>query len=106
MSGSAKDAKGLRSTPRPSRDFFVYRVHKDDGEKQLQDYLIGKKVEVVSLLKISHNNAKFNSFHLVISKNHAPTVLDSNFWPSGINIRKWNVRREIDSAEENQERQK
>ena len=98
VSGSAKNAKGLRSTPRPNRDFFVYRVHKDDGEKQLHEYLTGKNIEVVNLEKISHEDAKFNSFHLSISIDYAATVLDSNFWPSGINIRKWTTRKETDET--------
>lgn len=98
VSGSAKNATGLRSTPRPNHDFFVYRVHKDDGVKQLHEYLTGKNIEVVNLQKISHEDTKFNSFHLSISIDHTANVLDSNVWPSGINIRKWTTRKETDET--------
>ena len=87
--GQAAGTGDLRAAPLPDRDFFVYRVHRDDGEKTMKDYIMKKNVNVRELEKTSHDDAKFNSFKLVVSKDDAEKVADPQFWPLGIHVRRW-----------------
>ena len=87
--GRGEDTNGLRATPMPSRDIFIYRVHKDDGVDVMVDYIRKKGVSVRDITKMSHDAAKFNSFRIVVSSNDADKVLHAQFWPKGIYIRRW-----------------
>ncbi len=60
--GLADDDNGLHATPMPNQDFFVYRVHKDDGVDVMSEYLRRKNVVVHEIIKKSHESSKFNSF--------------------------------------------
>ena len=87
--GESDNAEGLRAAPLPGRDFFVYRVHKDDGDTELSEYIKKKGVDVRALTKTNHHEAKFNSFKLAVSMEDAAKVTDPQFWPRGIHIRRW-----------------
>lgn len=95
--GQSNDSQGLRATPTPDREFFVYRVHKDDGEDELKQYITSKDVDVRQLIKTSHDESKFNSFRLVVSQDDMEKVMDPAMWPRGVCIRRW--RRSQDAEE-------
>jgi hypothetical protein len=100
--GQSNDATGLRATPMPSRDFFIYRVHKDDGAKELTDYLSKNGVTVRVLNIKSHDEAKYNSFKLSVSTDDAVKVNDPQFWPSGIYVRRWHDDRQRNNPQDEQ----
>lgn len=78
----------------PSRHFFVYRVHRDDGVCELTNYIMQKGITIRELTKTSHTESKFNSFKLIVSKDDADKVNDSQFWPQGIYIRRWHEEKQ------------
>ena len=86
------DNGGLRKSPPPTWHYFVYKVHQDDGVDEVREYVEKQNVAVADLVKTSHNEAKYNSFKLSVSKDFADTILNPDFWPKGIYIRRWHER--------------
>ena len=58
---------GIRGRELPVRDFFISRVHKDDGVEQLRNFLTSKGIETRDVVLSSIDDAKFNSFKLSVS---------------------------------------
>ncbi len=50
----------------PNQDFFVYRVHKDDGVDVMSEYLGKTDVVVCEISKKNHESSKFNSFKVAV----------------------------------------
>lgn len=80
---------GLRSAPMPNRDFFVYRVHKDDGVEKIRAFLNRKKLNLKNIELTSHESAKFNSFKVTVDPKDVDTITNAQFWEKGICIRRW-----------------
>ena len=53
-----------------------------------------KGITIRELTKTSHTESKFNSFKLIVSKDDADKVNDSQFWPQGIYIRRWHEEKQ------------
>ena len=79
----------LRGGELPVRDFFVSRVHKDDGVEQMRNFLQGKDIEVRDVVLKSANDAKFNSFKLSVSVDDADKVMDPILWGRGVRVTRW-----------------
>ncbi len=79
----------LRVAPAPSRDFFIWRVHKDIGVEEMDQYIKDKGVHCRELVKTSHDDSVNGSYKLTVAFSDAEKVIDSSFWPSGIWVRKW-----------------
>ena len=73
----------------PSRYLVIERVSNVTTEIDLKDHINSKGVCVRSLSLMSHIDAKHQTFKLEISKNYIRKVYNPNFWPSGINIRRY-----------------
>ena len=69
--GQASSSGGLRGGELPVRDFFISRVHKDDGVQQLRDFLQTNDIAVRDVVLRSYADAKFNSFKLSVSADDA-----------------------------------
>ena len=96
--GQSGQENGLRSTPAPSRDFFVYRVHKEDTTDVMKSFLQSKNVTVRDITLKSHSESKFNSYKLSVAVSDIDTVTNPEFWPSGICIRRWKGEQRRDDA--------
>jgi hypothetical protein len=83
---------GLRAGPLPSRDFFVSRVHKDDGIDKIRTFLHSRKVNLRDIRLTSHPNAVCNSFKITVTLTDAEVISKPDFWETGIRIRKWQER--------------
>ena len=86
-------AAGLRAAPVPSRDFFVYQVHRDDDVPQLSSYISKQGISVRDIVKKNHDDSKFNSFKVSVPVHDADKIMSADFWPSGIYIRQWREAR-------------
>ena len=75
--GKSRVQFGLRVTPLPDYDLFVYRVPKENTLEKLKDFIISRNVSVKDIERTSHNESKCNYFKL-----------DPLFWPQGICLRK------------------
>ena len=80
---------GIRGGELPVRDFFISRVHKDDGVEQLRDFLISKGIETRGVVLSSIGDAKFNSFKLSVSVDDAEKVMDPLMWGRCVRVQRW-----------------
>ena len=85
---------GLRAGPMPSRDFFVSRVHKDDGVEKIKTFLANRKVNLRDIKQTSHPESVCNSFKITVALSDVGVVDKPDFWETGIRIRKWQDRNE------------
>ena len=79
----------VQGAPPPSRDLVIERVSKVTKETDLKDHIKSKGVCVRSLSLMSHIDAKIQTFKLEISKDDLMKVYNPDFWPCGINIRRY-----------------
>ena len=75
--------------PPPNRDLVIERVSKVTKETDLKDRNKSKGVCVRSLSLMSHIDAKHQTLKLEISKDDLMKVYNPDFWPCGINIRRY-----------------
>ena len=79
---------GLEGAPPPTKPIFVYRVKCGDTEL-IKKYIEENEVTVHEITKISHDDAKFNSFKVYVYKNELDKVFDDFFWPTGVHCKIW-----------------
>lgn len=87
--GNAVSNSGLRATPMPNRDIFVYRVHKNDNADAMKNWITEKGVSVRDIELKSHDEAKYNSFKISVGVEDVDKLLEPGFWPVGIYVRRW-----------------
>ena len=87
----------IRGAPPPSRELFVYRVDKGTTCEELKHYIENSGVTVRDLSILSHINAMFKSFKLTISVSDINKILNEDFWPCGIMVRRYNKPRQNDN---------
>ena len=83
------ESTGLTAVPPPQRDFFISRVHKLDGMKEVGDFMTNKGVHIKDISKRSNDNAKMNSFKIFISVDDMQKVKDPLFWLKGWIVIRW-----------------
>jgi len=84
-------AGGSKGAPTPSRDIFVYWIEKDTPDDVIKDYIVAYGIKVRSVECVSTENATFNSFRVEISVSDLSKVLDPEFWPTGVCVRRFYV---------------
>ena len=90
VTGTSREQSGnLKGAPEPSREVFVYRVVKGTEENDIQEYLEEKNIAIRGVQKVSKEEAKFVSFRVEIKVSDMKKVLDSDFWPEGIHVRRF-----------------
>ena len=68
---------------------FICRIHKDDGGVDaIRAYITDKGVQARALALVSHTESKYNSFKLTVSLRDESNIIDPQFWPSGVCIKK------------------
>ena len=70
-------------------DAFVYRVHNDTDSDDLKEYIGSAGVEVIEFEKQSKDSAPSQSFRVRFKTDDYRSVMDPEFWPQGICIRKF-----------------
>ncbi len=80
---------GLRAASLPNRDFFISRIHKDDGLEVMRQYIRSKGVVIKDFVQTSHVDSVFNPFILSVVITDVEKVRDPYMWPSYVFIRKW-----------------
>ncbi len=79
----------VRGAPEPSRDIFVFRVEKETSMDAVSAYLTNNHVVVREIEQRSRDESLFNSFHVRIKVSDLDKVLNANFWPTGVNVRRY-----------------
>ncbi len=93
--GNGEDSvPGLEGAPPPLRHIWVSRVQRGSIET-ISAFIEKQQVKVFHNEKVSHQNAKFSSFKISISKSDLSKVLQDSFWPQGVQCQPWreNTRR-------------
>ena len=79
----------LSGAPEPSRDVFVYRVKKNTQADDIRDYMDDQGICVRDIKKISHEDAMFDSFKVELKMADLTAVVNAQFWPEGVNVRRF-----------------
>ena len=81
---------GFRGAPEPSRDIFIYRVHPDTSERDIEDGIRGRNFEVRDLVCISSEQSVFKSFKLTVPASQLSSLWTDEFpWPEGVKVRRF-----------------
>lgn len=89
ITGKTSGSGRFKGAPEPSRDLFIARVDSDTTDNDLTEYLTEKAVTIRDLKCTSHPNSRFKSFKLTIPLSNLSDLLDENFWPDGVQVRKF-----------------
>ena len=73
--------------PPPRRDFFVYRLMKDSGEKDLRNFMMSKNIEPLDIVAKNVPDARFNSFKVSVNLDDAEKMRDLDMWPVGVCVK-------------------
>ena len=68
---------------------FVSRVHSDVQQTELEKYICDEGINVVSVKKLSHEEARMNSYKVTILTEEKETAMKDTFWPDGIACREF-----------------
>ena len=79
----------LQGALEPSRDLCVYRTVKKTEGKDISSYLCSKGIKERSVTKLSKAESKFASFKVEVQVSDMNSLLDSDFWPEGICVRRY-----------------
>ena len=82
-----KSGSRLRGAPLPNRDIFVYRIAKDTGASDVQEFLVENDIDVRAIDCTSHPDSTFKSFKVTVSVSDVDKLFNEDFWPSGVKVR-------------------
>jgi hypothetical protein len=83
----------VRGAPEPSRDVFVYRVQSDITVGDISSYVADTNVEVRNVIQKSQEGSKFMSFQVTVKVTDLNTLLQPDFWPCGVCVRRFRLAR-------------
>ena len=92
--GTSTTSEGLTAAPTPSRDFFVWRVHKSVTVEKMSNFVKKKGVQCRNMVKTSHKESVNASFKVSVALDDVAKIFNADFWPKGIYVRKWKTRSE------------
>jgi hypothetical protein len=76
-------------------ELFVSRVHNDVEIDELKKFIEEDGINIIDIGRVSHKEARMQSFKVIISSSDKDTVLNESFWPEGIMCRQFFTRRNI-----------
>jgi hypothetical protein len=88
-------SNSIRGAPEPCKDIFVYRLASDVVTENVKCFMNENDVDVRAVVQMSKSESLFRSFKVSIKKSDLSKVLQSDFWPEGVNVRRfWEPRKE------------
>ena len=79
----------VRGAPEPSRDIFVYRVHKDTTNQEMKDSVVSQGIAVSNVECSSKCESSFNSFKVTLPVSHLDRAFDPGVWPKGARMHRF-----------------
>ena len=67
----------------------MYRVENDALESEIESHVKDNGIVPRSVETVSHADAMYKSFKLTVSANDMAKVLDADFWPECITVRRY-----------------
>ena len=89
----------LLGAPEPSRDIFIYRVQKTTVKDDIDEYLRDRNITPRAVEKVSHAEARHASFRVELQMKDLKTLLNGEFWPEGVYVRRYYRRSNRDPEE-------
>ena len=86
-------SSGVRGALEHSRNVYVYRVL--DGN--IEGYITEHKIEVRNLKRSSKDKSRFMSFKVTAKASDRTTLLQPEFWPTGVCVRPYYMPRYRDN---------
>ena len=80
---------GIRATPLPVRDLFVYRVNSDDTTDVLCAYLRSHGIVPIAVVPKNQQGSKFNSFKVTVNIANVEKMMEPSTWQCGVCVRRW-----------------
>ena len=69
----------------------MYRAENDALESEIECHVKDSGIVPRSVETVSHADAMYKSFKLTVSVNDMGKVLDADFWPEGIMVRRYSL---------------
>ncbi len=86
-------ADRFRGAPEPSRDLFVFRIEHGYTVEDIKKYVIDSNIVVREIEQTSKDESTFMSFKVTIKASDMNAVLQPEFWPMGVCVRRfWRPR--------------
>ena len=75
-------------------ELFVFQVNKSTTDEEVKSFLERKKVHVVNIKRVSAEESASNSYHVILHCRDVRTIINSDFWPSGVGCRRFHKSRQ------------
>ena len=90
---SEGSSKSFTGAPEPSRDLFIYRVSPEANVDDIKEFISTDGVVVRDLIKKSSPESRFQSYRLTVKQSDEKRLLDEAFWPEGVRVRRYWIKR-------------
>ncbi len=94
VTGTGVPNDKLKAAPKPeaTKELFIANVSKDVNTSGLKQFIEGQGIQVKSLKRVSHDNARCNSFHLTVESSDDEKLFNGDIWPEGIVVRRFRYK--------------
>ena len=89
ISGNASSSNTFRGAPEPDRQLFIQRVDKSVTGDKIKKYLSDQKFSIREVCRMSHEEAKYNSFMITVPVSEFSLLFDPELWPTGVSVRRF-----------------
>ena len=77
---SGSNVKGV---PLPTRSMFISRVDRETSDDNMRDWISKQKINIINFERLSHDDAKYKSYKLIVSVSDYVSLCKPSQWPSG-----------------------
>ena len=87
--GTAGNFRSFGVGSEPSRDIFIGYVSKDTEIDDIKSFVTAQGHGIRGLSRVSHPDARCQSFKLTVAKSDLKPLLNKDIWPNGICVKKF-----------------
>ena len=79
----------VKGAPLPTRSMFISRVDRETSDDNMRDWISKQKINIINFERLSHDDAKYKSYKLIVSVSDYVSLCKPSQWPVGICISKY-----------------
>ena len=83
----------IQGAPPPIRELFVSRVMRSTSDEDMLNYVKSLRVNIIDFERVSHDDSKYKSYKVTVSISDYMYLFDSELWPEGIYVGRYNQPR-------------
>ena len=68
---------------------FISRVDRETSDDNMRDCISEQKINIINFERLSHDDAKYKSYKLIVSVSDYVSLYKPSQWPVGISISKY-----------------